>query len=64
MVADIEELEQMEASKIHARRLSAKEVSTPMKGDNFIFPIADGTVKISGGDQRPRTSTLTRDHPE
>ena len=35
-----------------------------MKGDNFIFPVADGTGKISGGDQRLRTSTLIRDRPE
>ena len=62
--ADIDELEQMDASEIHARRLNAKEVSTPMKGDNFMFPVADGTVKISGGDQRLRTSTLIQDRPE
>ena len=56
MVADIEELEQMDASKLHARRLNAKEVLTPMKGETYIFPIADGTVKISGGgDQDLRT---------
>ena len=35
-----------------------------MKGDNFIFRVADGTVKISGGDQRLRTSTLIPDRPE
>ena len=63
MVADIEELEEMEASELHARRLHAKEVLTPMKGDNFIFPVADGTVKISGGDQELRTPTLIREHP-
>ena len=34
-VADIEELEDMDASELHARRLNAKEVLTPMKGDNF-----------------------------
>ena len=34
-----------------------------MKGDNLTFPVADGTVKVSG-DQRLRTSTLTRDRPE
>ena len=45
MIADIEELEEMDASEIHARRLNAKKVLTPMKGDNFIFPVADGTVK-------------------
>ena len=38
MVADIEELEQMDASEIHARRLKAKEVLTHMKGDNFLIP--------------------------
>ena len=35
LVADIEELEHMDASELHARRLNAKEVLTPMKGDNF-----------------------------
>ena len=45
-VADIEELEEMDASDLHARRLNAKEVLTPKKGDNFIFPVADGTVKL------------------
>ena len=37
MVADIEELEQMDASELHARTLNAKEVLTPMKGDIFIY---------------------------
>ena len=64
LVADIEELEEMDASEIHARSLNAKEVLTTMKGNKFIFPVADGTVKISGGDQRLRTSTLIRDRPE
>ena len=35
-----------------------------MKGEHFIFPVADGTVKICGGDQRVRTSTLIRDRPD
>ena len=47
MVADIEKLEKMDA-EIHARRLNEKEVLTPMKSDNFRFPVADGTVKNSG----------------
>ena len=64
MVADIEELEEMDASEIYAKRLKAKEVLTPMKGDNFIFPIADGTVKLSGRDQVLRSSTLIRDRPD
>ena len=48
VVADIEELEQRDSSEIHAWRLDAKEVSTPMSGEKFIFTIADGTVKIFG----------------
>ena len=38
LVADIEELEEMDASELHARNLNAK-VLTPMNGENFIFPI-------------------------
>ena len=54
----------MDASELHARRLNAKEVLTPQRSGNFIFPVADGTVKLSGGDERLRTSTLTRKRPE
>ena len=64
MVTDIEELEEMDASELHARRVNASEVLKPMQGDKFIFPVADGTVKISGGDQRLRTSTLIRERPK
>ena len=64
MVADIEKLEKMDASEIHAGRLNAKEVITPQNGEFFIFPIADRKVKLSGGYQVLRTSTLTRDSPE
>ena len=64
MVADIEQLEQMAASELHARKLNAKEVSTPMRHENFIFPIADGTVKPSGGDLDLRTSTFFWDSPD
>ena len=64
MVADTEELEKMDASEIYAKRLNAKEVLTLMSVEKFIFPIEDGTVKLSGGDQVLRTSTLTRDSPD
>ena len=64
MVADVEELEEMDASELHARRLHAKEVPTPHRSGNFIFPVADGTVKIFGREQRLRTSTFTRERPE
>ena len=64
MVADIGDLEEMDASELQARRLNAKEVLTPQRSGNFIFPVADGTVKIFGREQRLRTSTFTRDRPE
>ena len=57
MVADIEEPENLDASDVLARRLNAKEVLMLENGGNFIFPIADGTVKLSGGDQVFRKST-------
>ena len=57
MVADLEELETMDASEIYSKRLNAKEVG------EFIFPIADGRIKTLGGDQELRTSTLVRDRP-
>ena len=64
MVASIEELEEMDASELHARRLNAKEVLTLMKGEHFIFTVADG-ITFSGGDQVLTTSTLLiRDRPE
>ena len=63
MVADIKDLEKMDASEIHAKRLNAKVVLTPMSGEKLRLPIADGTVKLSGGDQDLRTPTLIRDRP-
>ena len=48
LVADIEELEKMDASEIYPRRINAKEVMTPQREGYFIFPIADGTSKILG----------------
>ena len=58
MVADTEEMEEMDASELHARRLNTEEVLTPQRSGNFIFPAADGTVNIFGREQRLRTSTL------
>ena len=58
------ELEQMDRSELHVRRLYAKEVLTSMKGETFIFPVADGTVKVSGRDRYLRTSFLIRDSPD
>ena len=61
--ADTEELEKMDASEIYSKRLSAKEVIVPKENGKFIFPTADGRIKLPGGDQDLRTSTLIRHRP-
>ena len=62
LIADLEELETMDASEIYSKRLNAKEVIFPKEGE-FIFPIADGRIRTSGGNQDLRTSTLIRHRP-
>ena len=44
-----------------SEKLNAKEVLTPMSGERFFFPIADGMVQLFGGDQVLRTSASIRD---
>ena len=63
LIADIEELETMDASEIYSKRLNAKEVIFPKEKGEFIFPIADGRIKPLGGDQDLITSTLIRQRP-
>ena len=63
LVADIGELEMMDASEIYSKRLNAKEVIFHKEKGEFIFPIADGRIKPLGGDQELRTPTLIGDHP-
>ena len=58
LIADLEELETMDASEIYSKRLNAKEVIFPKDKGEFIFPIADGRIKLLTGDQDLRTSTI------
>ena len=53
----------MDASEIFFKRLNAKEMIFPKENGKFIFPIADGRIKLPGGDQDLRTSTSIRDRP-
>ena len=62
LIADVEELETMDASEIYSKRLNAKEAIFPKQGE-LIFPIADGRIKTLGGDEDLRTSTLVRHRP-
>ena len=63
MVADIEELDTMDASEIYSKRLKAKEVTFHKEERKVHFPAADGRIKLPGGDQDLRTSTLIRRRP-
>ena len=45
LIADLEELETMDASEIYSKRLNSKEVLFPKQNGQFIFPIADGRIK-------------------
>ena len=63
MVMDLEELEEMDASEIDAKRLNAKEVTLPQSGENCKLPVADETVQPHGEDRGLRTSTLIRNQP-
>ena len=44
-----------------AGRINAKEVLITQKGDEFTFPAADGTAKLSGRDYEFREPTLKRE---
>ena len=68
LIADIEKLEQTDASETYAKRLNAKEVSTPVSREKSFFTIADRTVTLwrrsasenillNPGSPRPRRRT-------
>ena len=61
LTADLEELEKMNASEIYPRRVNANEVLSSQNGEEFVFPIADGTSKFPGGDYEFREPTLGRE---
>ena len=48
LVAEIEELEKLDASETYPRRLNAKEVLITQKDGEFVFSVADGSAKLSG----------------
>ena len=47
----------MDASEIYSKRLNAKEVIFPKEGE-FIFPAANGRIKLSGGDSGTENTHL------
>ena len=62
LVADIEELEKLDASEIYPRRLNAIEVLISHKDGEFVFLVADGSATLSGRDDEVQQPTLRREH--
>ena len=60
MIADLEDLEKLDASEVYPRTINAKEVLISLKEKEFIFPVPDGTAKLSGRDHEFREPTLRR----
>ena len=61
LFADLEDLENLDASEIYPRRTNAKEVLISQKGDEFKFPVTDGTAKLSLRDFEFREPSLRRE---
>ena len=61
LVADLEELETMDASEIFTKRLNAKEVIFPKEKRRIYFSNHRWTIKPLGGDEDLRTSTSIRE---
>ena len=50
LIAEIEELEKLDASEIYPRRLNAEEVLIIQEDGEFVFLMAGGSEKLSGRD--------------
>ena len=61
LIADLEDLEKLDASEIYQQRLIAKEVRISQTGNEFIFPVADGTAKLPGRNHEFREPTVRRE---
>ena len=55
MIAEIEEVQKLDASEIYPRKLNAKEVLITPKNED---PVADGSAKLSGRDYEFQEPTL------
>ena len=61
LIADVEELEKLDASEFYPRRLNAKEVLITHKDGEFVFLVADGSATLSGRDYEFQGPTLRRE---
>ena len=64
LIADLEELETMDASEIYSKKTQCERGDISQTKGEFIFPIADGpNQNLLEVIKELRTSTLTRDRP-
>ena len=61
LIADLEELETMDASEIYSKKTQCERGDISQR--KRILPAADERIKTPGGDQELRTSTLVRHRP-
>ena len=61
LIADVEDWETLDASDIYPRRINAQEILITQKEDEFTFPEADGTAKLSRRDDEFGEPTLRRE---
>ena len=47
-VADVQELQENDASEVYLRRTKTKELLVLLQGDNFISPCLSGSAKLAG----------------
>ena len=57
LIVDLEDLEKLDTSEIHLRRINAKETQ---KENEFMFRVPDGKAKLSGSDYEFREPTPRR----
>ena len=62
LIAEMAEFEKLDASEIYPRRLNAKEVLATQKDGEFVFPVADGSAKLSGRDYECQEPTVRREN--
>ena len=62
LTAEIEELEKLDASETFPKRLNVKQVLLTQRDGEFIFPVADGSAKLSGRDYEFQEPTLRREY--
>ena len=62
LIAEIEDLEKLDASETYPRRHNAKEVLITQKDGEFVFLVADGSAKLSGRDYEFQEPTLRREY--